>query len=149
MIQDCQEFVLNARDIKTPLVPIHVRMCEATLFSHDHEACDICSVDPRGCMQVQNDIQGLLDRKELIVTRKDKDKGVCVVTHVFKTRERLVITPNCAKPAGTPLVICPPEPLPYTSQRAIPYKNECTILEDVKKIPLIPPNHVDNIAESS
>jgi hypothetical protein len=73
MIQDYQEdsLVLNACDIKTPLVPIHMKMCEATLFSHDHEACDICSVDPRGCMQVQNDVQGLLDRKELIVTRKE------------------------------------------------------------------------------
>jgi hypothetical protein len=105
MIQDYQEdsLVLNACDIKTPLVPIHVKMCEATLFSHDHEACDICSVDPRGCMQVQNDLQGLLDRNELIVTRKEKDKSVCVVTPVFRTRQPLVITVNRAKPAGTPL----------------------------------------------
>jgi hypothetical protein len=117
MIQDYQEdsLVLNACDIKTPLVPIHVKMCEATLFSHDHEACDICSVDPRGCMQVQNDLQGLLDRKELIVTRKEKDKSVCVVTPVFRTRQPLVITVNRTKQAGTPLVICPPEQLPYTS----------------------------------
>jgi hypothetical protein len=117
MIQDYQEvgLVLRAHDIRTPLVPIHVKMCEATLFSHDHEVCDVCSVHPQGCMQVQNDVQGLLDRKELIVTRKEKDKSVCVVTSVFKTRERLVIMPNSAKPAGTPLVICPPGPLPYTS----------------------------------
>jgi len=91
MIQDCPEvgLVLNAQDIKTPLVPIHIKMCEATLFSHDHVVCKVCSVDPRGCIQVQNDVQGLLDRKELIVTRKDKSKSVCVVTLVFKTRERL------------------------------------------------------------
>jgi hypothetical protein len=55
MIQE-DNFVLYACDIKTPLVPIHVKTCEATLFNHDHEACGICSVDPRGCEQVQNDV---------------------------------------------------------------------------------------------
>jgi hypothetical protein len=40
-------------------------------------------------------------------------------------------------------------PFPYTSQKAIPYKYECTILENGKKIPLNAPAPVDNIAESS
>lgn len=141
--------VLNSRDIKTPLVPIHIKMCEMILFNHDHEACDICSVNPRGCIQVQNDVQGLLDRKELIVTRKNKDKDVCVITPVFRTREPLVIMLSQAKPTSTPLVICSPEQIPYTSQRTIPYNYEYAIIEDGKKIPLDLPIPVDNIAESS
>jgi hypothetical protein len=148
MIQG-DNYVLYASDIKTPLVPIHVKMCEATLFSHNHEACVVCSVDSRGCKQVQDDVQGLLDRKELVVTRKEKDKNVCVVTPVFKTREPLVIMVNRAKPASTPLVICPPEQLPYSSQKAVPYNYEYSILEDGKKVPLDSSVHVDNIAENS
>jgi len=151
MVQVCPEdgLILNAHDIKTPLVPIHIRMCEAAMFSHNHGICEVCSVDSRGCMQVQNDVQGLLDKRELMVTRRGRDKDVCVVTPVFKTREPLVITPNSVKPVRTPLVICCPGPKPYTSQKAIPYKYECTILEDNKEIPLNTTVHVDNIADSS
>lgn len=117
MIQDCQEEVCipYACDIKTPLVSIHVKMYEVALFSHDHEACDVCSVDSRGCMQVQNDVQGLLDRKKLVVTREIKSKSVCVVTLVFRVRRPLVINPNNAKPTGTPLVICVPRPVSPSS----------------------------------
>ena len=151
MIQVCLEddLILNAQDIKTPLVPIHVRMCEATMFSHNHGVCEVCSVDPRGCAQVQSDVQGLLDRKEHVVTRRDRGKDVCVVTPVFKTREPLVITPSSVKLVRTPLVICRPGPKPYTSHKAIPYKYECTILEDDKEIPLNPPVPVGNIADIS
>jgi hypothetical protein len=90
----------------------------------------------------------LLDGKEFVVTRKEKDKSVCVVTPVFRTREPLVITVNRARPAGTPLVICPPEQLPYSSQKAVPYNYEYTILEDGKKVPLDSPVPVDNITKS-
>ena len=120
------------------------------MFSHNHGICTICSVYSRGCVQVQNDVQGLLDRREIMVTRRGKDKDVCVVTPVFKTREPLVITPpSSAKPVRTPLVICRPGPTPYASQKAIPYKYECTILEDDKEIPLNPPVPVSNIADQS
>ncbi|XP_039682906.1 uncharacterized protein [Medicago truncatula] len=149
MIQDCQEdaCILYACDIKTPLVPIHVKMCEVALFSHDHEGCEVCSVDPRGCMQVQNDVQGLLDKKELVVTKEIKSKSVCVVTPIFRARRPLVINANSTKPAGTPLVICVPRPVPLSSQKAVPYKYEGTILEPGSET--TSPSVVDNIAESS
>jgi len=85
-----------------------------------------------------------------MVTRRGKAKDVCVVTPVFKTREPLVITPpSSTEPVRTPLVICRPGPTPYASQKAIPYKYECTILEDDKEIPLNPPVPVSNIADHS
>jgi len=137
-----------AQDIKTPLVPIHIKMCEATLFSHGHGVCEVSSVDPRGCVHVQNDVQGMLDRRDLIVTREDKGKSVCVVTPVFKTRERLMITPNSSKSISIPLVIYLPRPKPYVSQRATPYKYECTIQKNGKEIPLNPSTSMDNITDS-
>ena len=85
-----------------------------------------------------------------MVTRRGKAKDVCVVTPVFKTREPLVITPpSSTEPVRTPLVICRPGPTPYASQKAIPYKYECTILEDDKEIPLNPPIPVSNIVDHS
>ena len=119
------------------------------MFNHNHGVCEVCSVDSRGCVQVQNDVQGLLDKRELVVTRRDRGKDVCVVTPVFKTREPLVITPSSVKPVRTPLVICCSGPILYTSQKAIPYKYECTILEDNKEIPLNTTVPVDNIADNS
>ncbi|XP_039682835.1 uncharacterized protein [Medicago truncatula] len=149
MIQDDQEEarILSVGDIKTPLVPIHVKMCRATLFNHNHETCDICSMDPRGCIQVQNDVQGLLNRRELVVTREPESKDVCVVTPVFRARRPLVINPNSTKPVGTPLVICVPRPTPTTAQKAVPYKYEGTILEPGSET--TSPVAVDNIAENS
>jgi len=149
MIQDYHEagLIFSVQDIKTPLVLMHIKMCEAALFSHDHATCEVCSVSPQGCLQVQNDIQWLMDKKELVVTREDK--SVCVTIPGFNIPERIEVTYNSAKPAVTPLVICMPGPLPYTSQRAIPYKYEATTLEDGKEIPLHPLASVVNIVESS
>ncbi|GAU39327.1 hypothetical protein TSUD_60780 [Trifolium subterraneum] len=58
-IQSCQEpnTILSVKDIKTPLVPIHSKMCEAKLFSHDHATCEECLKNPQGCSRVQEDIQ--------------------------------------------------------------------------------------------
>jgi len=83
MIHEYQErgLILNTQDLWTPLVLIHVRMCQETLFSHDHDACEVCSMDSRGCKSVQDDIQGLLYRGELLVTKKEQN--VCVVTPDF------------------------------------------------------------------
>ena len=33
---------LNVRNVATPLVPLHVKMCQASLFNHDHAACNEC-----------------------------------------------------------------------------------------------------------
>jgi len=103
----------RVQDIKTLLVPIHVKMCEAALFNHDHAACNECSANPRGCLLVRREIQRLMDAQILVVEREDK--SVCVITPVFKTQSR----PEAPyKPAGT-LVIYVPKP--YSSQQAVPY----------------------------
>ncbi|KAK2357197.1 hypothetical protein QL285_094492 [Trifolium repens] len=149
MIQGCQEanIVLRVRDIKTPLVPIHVKMCEIDLFSHDHAICEVCSMNPQGCLQVQNDIQGLMNRRELVVTRKDEN--VCVIIPEFNIPERIEVTFNSEKSVVAPLVIRLPGPLPYTSQKAVPYKYDATMLQGGKETPIPPLTSVDNIADSS
>ncbi|XP_039683784.1 uncharacterized protein [Medicago truncatula] len=154
MIENCQEdgLVTNAQDVRTPLVPMHVKMCNIGMFSHDHINCEVCSADPHGCIQVQNDVQGLMDQGELVVTREDKN--ICVVIPVFKDRTKPigVVTPifkDNAKTVVDPLAICMPKPKLFFSQKAIPYSYESTGIEDGKGVLLSPSTSVDNIAESS
>ncbi|KAH1239909.1 hypothetical protein GmHk_08G024236 [Glycine max] len=126
MIQDGDEdgVILNVQHVRTPLVPIHIKMCEAALFDHDHAACEICPVNVKGCPKVQEDVQGLIDSRELIITRKDKE--VCVITPEF---QRLEISYNSGESTTTPLVISLPGPMPYASLKAVPYKYSATMLE--------------------
>ena len=60
MIQVCLEddLILNAQDIKTLLVPIHIRMCEAAMFNHNHGICEVCSVDSEGVCKFKTMYKG-------------------------------------------------------------------------------------------
>ncbi|MCI13615.1 hypothetical protein A2U01_0034734, partial [Trifolium medium] len=126
LIQGCQatNVILSVKDIKTPLVPIHSKMCEAKLFSHDHTTYEVCLEKSQGCSQVQEDIQELMDKGELIVTRGNED--VCVITPEFSISDRLEMIYNSGEPTVTPLVICPPGPIPYASLKAVPYRYNAT-----------------------
>ncbi|GAU37329.1 hypothetical protein TSUD_61430 [Trifolium subterraneum] len=148
-IQDCQETstILSVKDIKTPLVSIHSKMCEAKLFSHDHVTCEKCLKNPQGCSRVQEDIQRLMDKGELVVTKKSED--VCVIVPEFNASDRLEMIYNSGEPTVNPLVICLPGPMPYTPLRAVPYRYDATMLQDGVEIPIPPLISVDNIADNS
>jgi hypothetical protein len=79
--------ILNVKSIKTPLVLIHRKMCEVKMFNHDHSACEVCLSDPHGCSQVQKDIKGLMDKGELLVTKKSED--VCGIVPEFNVADHL------------------------------------------------------------
>ncbi|GAU51822.1 hypothetical protein TSUD_416070 [Trifolium subterraneum] len=148
-IQSCQETstILSIKDIKTSLVPIHSKMCEAKLFCHDHATCEECLKNPQGCSRVQEDIQRLMDKGELVVTKKSED--VCVIVPEFNVSDRLEMIYNSGEPTVTPLVICLPGPMPYTSLRAVPYRYDATMLQDGVETPIPPLISVDNIADNS
>ncbi|GAU16666.1 hypothetical protein TSUD_326160 [Trifolium subterraneum] len=148
-IQSCQETstILSVKDIKTPLVPIHSKMCEAKLFSHDHATCEECLKKPQGCSRVQEDIQRLMDKGELVVTRKSED--VCVIVPEFNVSDRLEMIYNSGEPTITPLVICLSGPMPYTSLRVVPYRYDATMLQDGVETPIPSLISVDNIADNS
>lgn len=145
MIEDCQKtrLILDVQHIRTPLVPIHTKMCQTSLFEHDHAAYEVCLLDPQGCQKVKDDIQGLLDQGELVVERKCDD--VCVIT----SEEPLEIFYDSRKSVAAPLVICLPGPMPYASEKAIPYKYNATMIEDGREVPIPPLPSVGNVAEVS
>ena len=72
MVADVQQshLILDVQHIRTPLVPLHAKLCEVNLFKHDHDVCKVCLHDPWGCQKVKDDVQRLLDRGELVVERK-------------------------------------------------------------------------------
>lgn len=145
MIEDCQKTrpILNVQHIRAPLVPLHAKLCKVDLFEHDHDICEICIMNSGGCQKVRNDIQGLLDRGELVVERKCDD--VCVIT----PEGPLEVFYDSRKSTITPLVICLPGPLPYASEKAIPYKYNATMIEEGREFPIPPLSSVDNIVEDS
>ncbi|GAU46526.1 hypothetical protein TSUD_402560 [Trifolium subterraneum] len=148
-IQSCQETstTLSVKDIKTPLVPIHSKMCEAKLFSHDHATCEECLKNPQGCSRVQEDIQRLMDKGELVVTKLSED--VYFIVPEFNVSDRLEMIYNSGEPTVTPLVICLPGPMPYTSLRAVPYRYDATMLPDGVETPIPSLISVENIADNS
>jgi len=88
-----------------------------------------------------------LDRGELLVTKKEQN--VCVLTPEFDDPESLEVIYNNKEPTDTPLVICVPKPLSYTSSKAIPYKYSPTILENGREMPIPPLASMSNIVCSS
>ncbi|GAU51349.1 hypothetical protein TSUD_412970 [Trifolium subterraneum] len=149
--------VFDIRHIREPLVLTHKSLCKLFFFKHDYEACPICPNNPRGCQQVRNDIQSMLDRRELQITYKrneDEDPNdgngeVFVIIPEFDIPEHMEVAYNSQQSIVTPLVISLPGPMPYISEKAIPYKYNATMIENGHEVPIpaLPPSV--NIAEVS
>ncbi|GAU10143.1 hypothetical protein TSUD_418590, partial [Trifolium subterraneum] len=147
--------VFDIQRIRESLVRMHINLCNLAFFQHNHAACAICPRNPRGCQRVRDDIQGMLDRRELTITYKRNendvsgDDDVFVITPEFSIPKPVEVTFNSQNSVVTPLVICPPGPIPYTSNKAIPYKYNATMIEDGREVPIPPLPSAVNIAEVS
>jgi hypothetical protein len=128
---------LDIRNVATPLVPLHVKLCQASLFNHNHASCSGCLQNPMGCCVVQGDIQSLMDSKHLIAS------DVCVIVPVFHDSPTRSVS---QKREFEPLVIRLPGPVSYASTKAIPYKYDATMIENGVEVPLISPATFDNVA---
>ncbi|PNX82497.1 coatomer subunit zeta-3, partial [Trifolium pratense] len=136
MVSDClgSYIVFNTRQIRESLVQMHINLCRLAFFQHNHSACVVCPRNPRGCQKVRDDIQGMLDRREFIITYKrnedsDSDDAFVIIPE-FNIPEPVEVAFNSQKSVVTPLVICPSGPMPYTSNKAVPYKYNATMIED-------------------
>jgi len=94
---------------------------------------------------VKDDIQGLLNRGELVVEKKGDD--ICAATS--EEPVEIFFDSRTSAGAGAPLVICLPGPIPYVSEKAIPNRYNATMIEDGREIPIPPLPSVGNIAEDS
>ncbi|KAI5386633.1 hypothetical protein KIW84_072963 [Lathyrus oleraceus] len=152
MVQGCpgKYKVKYVSHIRQSLVEMHRLLCEYSHYEHDHDRCRVCTVNQRGCRQVRKDIQEMLDEGVIeILQNRDGDDEVNVISPVFRIPEPVVIRYDGSKQKASPsLIIKPARPVPYSSDKAIPYRYNVVALEDGKEVPL-PSTSVVNIADAS
>ncbi|KAI5420857.1 hypothetical protein KIW84_044622 [Lathyrus oleraceus] len=155
MVQGCpgKYKVKYVSHIRQSLVELHRLLCQYIHMEHDHDRCRICSVNRLGCRQVRRELQELLDEGtiEILQNRNvDEDEPkVNVISPVFKLPAPVVIRYDGSKPKVSPsLVIKPAGPVPYSSDRAVPFRYNPVIVEDGKEVSL-PSTSVVNIADVS
>ncbi|KAI5400195.1 hypothetical protein KIW84_065209 [Lathyrus oleraceus] len=111
MVDSCPgEFkVFDVRFIRRSLVQMHKHICLVSDCEHDHDGCDVCSVNPRGCVTVKRDIQRLMNEGMIqIVQFRHVDDDVNLIF------------------AGL---------VPYSSDKAIPYQYNATMLKNGQEVP--------------
>ena len=79
---------------------------------------------------------------------KFSEEGVNIVMPCFNDSTPVEIK-YCSKSVVAPVVICLPGPVPYKSDKVVPYKYNATILDDGVEVPIQPLSSVGNIAETS
>ncbi|KAI5423484.1 hypothetical protein KIW84_046439 [Lathyrus oleraceus] len=155
MVQGCpgKYKVKYVSHIRQSLVELHRLLCDYSHMEHDHDKCRICSVNRLSCRQVRRELQELLDDGtiEILQNRNvDEDEPkVNVISPVFKLPEPVVIRYDGSKPKVSPsLVIKPAGPMPYSSDKAVPFCYNPIAVEDGKEVSL-PSSSVVSIADVS
>ncbi|KAI5411746.1 hypothetical protein KIW84_056714 [Lathyrus oleraceus] len=155
MVQGCpgKYKVKYVSHIRQSLVELHRLLCQYSYMEHDHDKCRICSVNILGCRQVRRELQELLDEGTIeILQNRNVDEDVPevnVISPVFELPEPVVIRYDGSKPKVSPsLVIKPAGPVPYSSDKAIPFRYNPVAVEDGKEVSL-PSTSVVNIADVS
>lgn len=65
MITEDENLIVDVLKVKTPLVHVHLKLFKASILKQDHEDCSVCLRDPKGCFDVQKDIQMLISNDVL------------------------------------------------------------------------------------
>lgn len=145
--------VLKVEEIRSSLVKLHIVLCAHGLFQHNHKMCGVCSISSRGCKDIRRDLQAVLDEGMIQVHRQRsplelQEKDVNVIVPCFNFPESVEVTYH-AKTTIKPVVVCPPGPMPYNSDKAVPYRYTATIIENGKEVEIQPLASVTNIADNS
>ncbi|KAI5388023.1 hypothetical protein KIW84_073928 [Lathyrus oleraceus] len=130
-----------------------VQGCPGNHYEHDHDRCRVCSVNQRGCRQVRKDVQEMLDEGVIEILQNryvDEDEPeVNVISPVFQIPEPVIIKYDGSKQKVSPaLIIKPAGPVPYSSEKAIPYRYDTVAVESGKEVSL-PSSSVVYIADVS
>lgn len=150
MVKGCQGNyeIYDVRFVRGSLVEMYKSLFRLVFVpSHDYTTCEVCSINPRACSLVRQDIQGLLEAWTItFVHPRNLENNVNVIIPQFNVPEPLEITFNSRNSAKSPLVIYLPGPTPYQYDKVVPYKYQATIIKDGKEVPLSSMPSVVNIA---
>ena len=115
-------YITFVNDMVTPLSTIKNNLLQAGLFLGCVEGCYYCTVQPNVWGLLKEVVQNLMDEHVILI---EKILSLCQVLSVisgtpfripFKGPIRITANPKAA-----PLVITIPEPIPYSSDKAIPW----------------------------
>ncbi|XP_058749649.1 uncharacterized protein LOC131622626 [Vicia villosa] len=108
----------------------------------------ICSVNSRGCSVLRRDLQEMLDQGLIEILRDRDEDDVNMIDPCFEIPESAEIE-YYGKVVVEPLVICLPRVVSYSSDKAVSYRYNATMLEDGKEVEIKPLSSVVNIADVS
>ncbi|KAI5445735.1 hypothetical protein KIW84_013822 [Lathyrus oleraceus] len=118
-------------------------------YEHNHDRCQVCTINERGCRQVRKDIQEMLDQGMIEILQNRDEDEVDVISSVFRMPEPVVAKYDGSKKKVSPtLVIKPAGPVPYSSNKVVPYRYNSVMLEDGKEVPF-PSTSVVRISDVS
>ena len=131
---------------------MHKDVCFVSECENNHDGCAVCSVNPRGCKVVKRDIQRLMDEGMIqIVQSHHVDDDVNVIVPVLRQQERLVIQYDSSNSNNqrsiSSLVIRLAGPVPYSSDKAVPYQYNDTMMKDGQEVSLPTNSSVVRIAD--
>ncbi|KAI5430208.1 hypothetical protein KIW84_034690 [Lathyrus oleraceus] len=89
--------------------------------------------------------QGLIQISRQVSSPESQEQEVNVIIPCFNIPEKVEI----AYHPREPVVICPPGPMPYTSDKAVPYRYAATIIENGKEVEIKTLASVTNITANS
>ena len=120
-------FVAFVEEISTPLMTVKKNLLLSCLFLGCGEGCHMCSILPAGCHLLKSGVQRLMNNKEIlfenIVIPVVPIEDVAIITISANPSKVSSRRPVRTTPVQriSPLIIIVPGPIPYTSDKAVPW----------------------------
>src|SRR3954470_7211099 len=126
--------VYDVRDLSTPLPDIKRKLLRAGLFPGCDPDCYYCALIPDGCENLKRGIQGWMDRGTIRFEKTPTVEELCEgfsrglkfedVSMISKTPLKIPTKAPLrisSEPRVAPIVITQPGPIPYSSDKAVPW----------------------------
>ncbi|XP_050897131.1 uncharacterized protein LOC127103946 [Lathyrus oleraceus] len=153
MVEGCQGNyqIYDVIFMRRSLVEMHKSLFRLLFVPpRDYTTCEFCSINPRACPLVRQDIQRLLDAGTITVVHpRNLENDANVIIPQSNVPEPLKITFDGHNSIISPLVIYLSGPTPYQSDKFVPNKYQATMIEDGKEVPLPSMPSVVNIIDVS
>ena len=119
-------YVSDVDDLMTPLLTIKLNLLQAGIFPGCKEDCHCCCSLPINCPLLRKGIQGLMDSHQILfekipaIPTPIKDVSIITIsTNLSKAVKKPVKITSSTK--IVPLKITMPGPVPYSSDKSIPW----------------------------
>ncbi|XP_050891028.1 uncharacterized protein LOC127096507 [Lathyrus oleraceus] len=138
--------IYDVRLLGENLVKKHARYSKNGFVPpHNYASCRVCPRNSQGCLTIVTDLQDQMDQGYIEayqardynqVNMVNSDSEVNVIVPQFNDSKPIHIIYDSRKTSVTPLVINLPDPVPYQSDKVVPYKYNATMTENGKDVPL-------------